>query len=88
MKPKTNGRRRAQLRHIDFEIGRRIRKARLAKGMSQTKLGEGMGVSFQQVQKYEAGANSVATCQLPGLCKTLAISITKLVADIDVSHPR
>ena len=82
MKTKTNGRRRAGLRHIDAEVGRRIRKARLAKGMSQTVLGDGMGVSFQQVQKYEMGANSVATCQLPSLCRTLAISITDLVGDM------
>jgi len=87
MKTKTNGRRRTELRYIDVEVGRRIREARLAKGLSQTKLGDGMGVSFQQVQKYEMGANSVATCQLPGLCKTLKIDVTDLIAKLD-AKPR
>ena len=44
----------------DVEVGQRIRARRMAKGMSQTELGEKIGVTFQQVQKYENGANRVS----------------------------
>jgi len=48
-----------QAQKIDKVIGRNIRIHRLAKKMSQTELGEKLGVSFQQVQKYENGTNRV-----------------------------
>lgn len=45
---------------VDSIVGKTIRMLRLAKGMSQTELGEKIGVTFQQVQKYENGANRVS----------------------------
>lgn len=42
---------------IDRHVGGRIRKRRIELGLSQTELGQALGVSFQQVQKYEQGAN-------------------------------
>lgn len=45
---------------LNKEIGSRIKKARTALGISQMKLAEAIGVSFQQVQKYESGANRVS----------------------------
>ena len=77
------GRRREGLQHIDTEVGRRIRKARLDMGMSQGELGQYLNVSFQQIQKYENGFNSVSLCRLPGLCKALELSAGDLVDDID-----
>src|ERR1700716_2918198 len=50
-----------QAQKIDKVIGRNIRIHRLAKKMSQTELGEKLGVSFQQVQKYENGTNRVGS---------------------------
>jgi transcriptional regulator with XRE-family HTH domain len=50
-----------QAQQIDKIIGRNIRIRRLAKKMSQTQLGEKLGVSFQQVQKYENGTNRVGS---------------------------
>ena len=44
---------------IDIHVGRRLREARLAKGMSQEALGKALGISFQQVQKYEKGSNRI-----------------------------
>jgi transcriptional regulator with XRE-family HTH domain len=55
----------------DIHVGRRVREARLAKGMTQTDLGNALGVSFQQVQKYEKGTNRVGSSRLWDMCKVL-----------------
>ena len=49
---------------IDIHVGRRLREARLAKGMSQEALGKALGISFQQVQKYEKGSNRIGGSRL------------------------
>jgi DNA-binding XRE family transcriptional regulator len=48
----------------DAEIGRRLRVRRLQKGLTRTELGELIGVTFQQLQKYESGVNRVAAGRL------------------------
>jgi transcriptional regulator with XRE-family HTH domain len=48
----------------DVEVGRRIRARRLECGMSQTALGESLGLTFQQIQKYEKGTNRVSAGRL------------------------
>jgi transcriptional regulator with XRE-family HTH domain len=60
---------------IDLEVGRRIRVQRMARGISQTELGEKIGVTFQQVQKYEKGANRVGASRLTRIAKVLGVSI-------------
>jgi transcriptional regulator with XRE-family HTH domain len=60
---------------IDLEVGRRIRFQRMARGISQTELGEKIGVTFQQVQKYEKGANRVGAGRLTRIAKVLGVSI-------------
>ena len=65
----------------DFEIGRRIRAVRLERGLSQTELGNLIGVTFQQVQKYEKGANRMASGRLHRLCEALGAPITFFYAD-------
>ena len=47
-------------RPIDIMVGTRIKQARHAAKVSQTELGEALGVTFQQVQKYEKGSNRVS----------------------------
>lgn len=49
---------------IDKFIGLNVRAARLARGMSQTALGNRIGVTFQQVQKYERGVNRISAATL------------------------
>ena len=51
-------------RETDKHIGRRLREARLARGFSQGALGKKLGVTFQQVQKYESGANRIGGSRL------------------------
>ncbi|MGA2126714.1 MAG: helix-turn-helix transcriptional regulator [Xanthobacteraceae bacterium] len=60
----------------DAEIGRRIRALRLERGLSQTTLGSLLGVTFQQVQKYEKGANRVAAGRLQRVAESLKVPIT------------
>jgi transcriptional regulator with XRE-family HTH domain len=55
----------------DVEVGQRIRARRMAKGMSQTDLGSRLGVTFQQVQKYEKGVNRVGAGRLVRVAEAL-----------------
>lgn len=49
---------------VDVHVGKRLRHARLLRGVSQEELGEGIGVSFQAVQKYEQGENRLSASRL------------------------
>jgi transcriptional regulator with XRE-family HTH domain len=55
----------------DVHIGRRLRERRVSLGMSQSELAEKLGVSFQQVQKYERGTNRVSASRLFDLSRVL-----------------
>jgi transcriptional regulator with XRE-family HTH domain len=61
---------------IDVHIGKRLRQRRGLLGMSQSGLGAAMGVSFQQVQKYERGANRIGATQLFEVSRVLDIPIS------------
>ncbi len=56
---------------IDKLVGKNIRIFRMAKGVSQTQLGDRIGVTFQQVQKYENGANRIGSGRLAKLADIL-----------------
>lgn len=60
----------------DFEIGRRIRALRLERGITQTELAKIIGVTFQQIQKYEKGANRVSAGRLQRFSQALKAPIT------------
>jgi transcriptional regulator with XRE-family HTH domain len=60
----------------DVHIGQRVREARLAKGMSQTDLGNQLGISFQQVQKYEKGTNRIGSGRLWAISRILETPIS------------
>jgi transcriptional regulator with XRE-family HTH domain len=59
---------------IDKKIGSVIRRQRVNLGITQSRLGEALGLSFQQIQKYENGSNAVASTRIPELCRILEIS--------------
>jgi transcriptional regulator with XRE-family HTH domain len=67
----------------DLEIGQKIRALRVAKGVSQTTLGDGLGVTFQQVQKYEKGANRVSAGRLQKIAEMLDTPITFFYGEPD-----
>ena len=63
---------------IDAYIGARTRERRLALEMSQDQLGNELGVSFQQIQKYESGQNRVSAARLFDICKALNVSLSSM----------
>ncbi len=60
---------------VDVHVGARVRLRRTLLGMSQEKLGEAIGLTFQQVQKYERGANRVGSSRLFDLSRVLDVPI-------------
>jgi transcriptional regulator with XRE-family HTH domain len=60
---------------IDVEVGQRIRIQRLAAGLSQSELAERIGVTFQQVQKYEKGMNRVGAGRLTKIARVLNVPV-------------
>jgi transcriptional regulator with XRE-family HTH domain len=60
---------------IDKHVGSRVRMRRLMLGMSQGTLGDGLGITFQQVQKYEKGINRISASRLQEMCRILQVSV-------------
>ena len=60
---------------IDKEIGTRMRMRRMLIGMSQEKLGEMLGLTFQQVQKYEKGTNRISVGRMVDIANVLGVDI-------------
>ncbi len=60
---------------IDVWVGSKIRERRTIIGLSQTTLGEALGLTFQQIQKYERGANRLSCSRLYDLARTLGVSV-------------
>jgi transcriptional regulator with XRE-family HTH domain len=70
---------------IDVHVGSRVRLRRTLLGMSQEKLGEAIGLTFQQVQKYERGANRVGSSRLFDLARVLEVPIAYFFEDMEAS---
>jgi len=71
----------------DIAIGQRLTAMRRAAGVSQEKLGEALGVTFQQVQKYERGKNRLGVRQLETVTSTLACSTADIVGPMAPANP-
>ena len=67
---------------VDVHVGARVRVRRTLLGMNQTKLGDAIGVSFQQVQKYENGANRISASRLFGLSRMFDVPIEYFFDDM------
>ena len=65
---------------VDVEVGHRIRIERLARGLSQTALANHIGVTFQQVQKYEKGVNRVGAGRLTKIAEVLGVQVSTFFA--------
>jgi transcriptional regulator with XRE-family HTH domain len=66
---------------IDVMVGKRVRLRRVQLGLSQTELGKKLGVTFQQVQKYENGANRVSCSRLYEISTALDVPIVFFFMD-------
>lgn len=67
---------------IDSHVGARIRLRRTLMGMSQERLGESLGLTFQQIQKYERGVNRVGASRLYDLARVLDVPISFFFDDM------
>ncbi|WP_206186379.1 helix-turn-helix domain-containing protein [Thalassospira lohafexi] len=67
---------------VDIHVGARVRLRRTLLGMSQEKLGEAIGLTFQQVQKYERGANRVGASRLYDLSRVLEVPVSFFFDDM------
>lgn len=66
---------------IDIHVGSRIRLRRNMLGMSQEKLGESLGITFQQIQKYEKGTNRVGASRLQAIASILNVPVAFFFED-------
>src|SRR5262249_27963909 len=73
--------------NIDVEVGRLVRVQRIARGLSQTELGNQIGATFQQVQQYESGAHRISMGRLTRISRVLGVDITYLLGASRRSAP-
>ena len=74
---------RAQAKTVDTHVGQRIRDKRNERGMSQTEVANALGVTFQQVQKYERGTNRVGASRLFDLSRILSVPVQYFFEDLE-----
>jgi transcriptional regulator with XRE-family HTH domain len=70
---------------VDVHVGRRVRTARLVGGLSQEEVADALGVSFQQIQKYEKGVNRIGTGRLHAIATLLELPVTYFFDGVDKS---
>ena len=70
---------------IDKHVGGKVRMRRMLLGMSQEKLGDALGLTFQQVQKYEKGTNRIGASRLQQISKALNVSAAFFFEGIPVA---
>src|SRR5215469_15638566 len=63
---------------VDKYVGSRVRMRRIMLGMSQEKLGEALGLTFQQIQKYEKGTNRVGASRIQQISEILQVPVSFL----------
>src|SRR3954471_21780762 len=80
-KPRSYGTKKRRPNSTDVQVGESIRAHRLLAGMSQSYLATKIGVTFQQVQKYEKGTNRVGAGRLPQIAEILGVPIATLFKD-------
>ena len=68
---------------VDVTVGARVRELRIKHSMSQTKLGDAIGVTFQQIQKYENGSNRMGASRLMQVATALRVPVAYLFEGID-----
>ncbi|MCQ8781641.1 helix-turn-helix domain-containing protein [Mangrovibrevibacter kandeliae] len=66
----------AEVHPVDFHCGARLRQLRISAGVSQEALGNALGVTFQQIQKYEKGTNRISASRLYEICCFFEVSST------------
>lgn len=70
-------------RPVDIHVGRRLHDRRILMGLSQEQLGESVGVTFQQIQKYERGANRVSASRLWEFSRIMGVPVSWFFDEFD-----
>ena len=83
MQPQRNGNNKRGTTPTDQLLGQRIRARRLEQHISQSELSDKLGVSFQQVQKYEKGVNRVGSARLMEIAAALDTDMAYFIGDLD-----
>jgi transcriptional regulator with XRE-family HTH domain len=83
MAGKFRRRRSVEMESIDARVGGRVRLRRTLLGLSQGTLGQKLGLTFQQVQKYEQGANRIGASRLYALSRILEVPISYFFDDLE-----
>jgi transcriptional regulator with XRE-family HTH domain len=73
---------------IDIHVGSRVRLRRMMLGMSQEKLGEHLGITFQQIQKYEKGTNRIGASRLQHIARVLTVPVAFFFEDAPGGEPQ
>ena len=68
---------------VDIQIGQRLRSKRWLAGLTQQNLAEAVGIRFQQIQKYESGANRISAARLWELARALDVPVSYFYAGLD-----
>lgn len=68
---------------VDVFVGKRLRELRVLKGISQAQLGKAVGVTFQQIQKYEVGANRISASRLFQVASILSVPVSDFFIGIE-----
>ncbi len=66
---------------VDVHVGARVRSRRMAVGLTQDKLAKAVGITFQQIQKYEKGSNRVGASRLQAIARILEMPVSYFFAD-------
>lgn len=72
---------------VDKIVGANLRALRIARGLSQTALGEAVNISFQQIQKYEHGTNRVGASRLWQFCLVFNVGVSRFFEGLETGSP-
>lgn len=72
---------------VDVHVGQRVRQRRCIVGMTQQQLGDKIGIRFQQIQKYEAGANRISASRIWDIATAMEVPVSFFFEGIDGQAP-
>ncbi len=72
---------------VDLHVGQRVRQRRCIVGMTQQQLGDKIGIRFQQIQKYEAGANRISASRMWDIAAVMEVPVSFFFEGIDGQAP-
>lgn len=73
--------------HVDIQVGRKVRQCRWLVGMSLQDLADRLGISYQQLQKYEMGQNRLSISRLWEIARVLEVPMTHFLEGLDSQSP-